>query len=429
MVRRKRKDRPGLGYLLRLEWSPEVVVAYFVGWVVGYVGRLWSVTLARWFRASAGKRPKAGRFPPNTPPALSTGPHPPYPTRYDKGHTRDGQHPPPPSNATDKRRDIPTHPPQPKSPRWNATPGPNSASPVPLVAASSPQRGPRQPTDPGPTPATELPELEPDPGTQLSQSRAPRRRLVTPAGTAPTHRSRTNPGHRTDRAGTRPRDPTQPVPCPSSPPRHPSGDGANPPIPDQPRPPNGPSWNPTPGPNSASPVPLVAACPPRRGRRQPTDPGPTPATERTELEPDPGTQPSQPRAPRRRLVTPAGTAPTHRSRTNPGHRTDRAGTRPRDPTQPVPCPSSPPVAPVGTAPTPRSRTNPGHRTDRAGTRPRDPIQPAPCPSSPPRHPSGDRANPPIPDQPGHRTARTGTPRRDPTQQPPELPPWHRYPAR
>src|SRR6266536_2675217 len=39
------KDPPGLGYLLRLEWSPEVVVAYFVGWVVGYVGRLWSVTL------------------------------------------------------------------------------------------------------------------------------------------------------------------------------------------------------------------------------------------------------------------------------------------------------------------------------------------------------------------------------------------------
>src|SRR6266545_4041079 len=219
MVRRKRKDRPGLGYLLRLEWSPEVVVAYFVGWVVGYVGRLWSVTLARWFRASAGKRPKAGRFPPNTPPALSTGPHPPYPTRYDKGHTRDGQHPPPHSNATDKRRDIPTYP-----------------------------------------PPAEIPEVERNPGTQLSQSRAPRRCLVTPAGTAPTHRSRTNSGHRTDRAGTRRRDPTQPVPCPSSPPRHPSGGRANPPIPDQPRPPNGPSWNPTPGPNSASPVPLVAAC-------------------------------------------------------------------------------------------------------------------------------------------------------------------------
>src|SRR6266540_2021443 len=32
------------------------------------------------FRASAGKRPKAGRFPPSTPPALSAGPHPPYPT-------------------------------------------------------------------------------------------------------------------------------------------------------------------------------------------------------------------------------------------------------------------------------------------------------------------------------------------------------------
>src|SRR6266545_5835111 len=84
MVRRKRKDPPGLGYLLRLEWSPEVVVAYLLGWVVGYVGRLWSVTLAGWFRASAGKRPKAGHFPPNTPPALYSGPHPPYPTRSDK---------------------------------------------------------------------------------------------------------------------------------------------------------------------------------------------------------------------------------------------------------------------------------------------------------------------------------------------------------
>src|SRR6266511_3618472 len=72
------------------------------------------------------------------------------------------------------------------------------------------------------------------------------------------------------------------------------------------------------------------------------------------------------------------------------------------------------------------RTHPS-RNPRGGTRPRDPIQPVPCPSSPPRHPSGDRANPPIPDQPGHRTARAGTPRRDPTQQPPELPPVRRIP--
>src|SRR6266542_3619254 len=158
----------------------------------------------------------------------------------------------------------------------------------PVPRPSSPPRHPSgdgQPTDPGPTPATERTELEPDPGTQPSQPRAPRRCLVTPAGTAPTHRSRTNPGHRTDRAGTRPRDPTQPAPRPSSPPRHPSGDRANPPIPDQPRQPNGPSWKPTPGPDPASPAPLVAASSPQRGPRQPTDPGPTPATERTELEP------------------------------------------------------------------------------------------------------------------------------------------------
>ncbi len=127
----------------------------------------------------------------------------------------------------------------------------------------------------------------------------------------------------------------------------------------------------------------------------------------------------------RRTATPPTKGETS-PRTHPS-RNPRGGTQPRDPTQPVPCPSSPPVAPAGTAPTHRSRTNPGHRTDRAGTRPRDPIQPVPCPSSPPRHPSGDRANPPIPDQPGHRTARAGTPRRDPTQQPPELPPVRRIP--
>src|SRR6266511_6081621 len=35
MVRCKRKDPPGLGYLLLLEWSPEVVVAYLLGWWLG----------------------------------------------------------------------------------------------------------------------------------------------------------------------------------------------------------------------------------------------------------------------------------------------------------------------------------------------------------------------------------------------------------
>src|SRR6266508_6000471 len=149
MVRRKRKDRPGPGYLLRLEWSPEVVVAYFVGWVVGYVGRLWSVTLARWFRASAGKRPKAGHFPTRTPPALYPGPHPPYPTRYDKGHPRRS----------------------------------------PTAARQRHRRKARPPT----YPPGEGPELERNPGAQLSHPPIPRRRLVSQAGTVPTHRSRTNP--------------------------------------------------------------------------------------------------------------------------------------------------------------------------------------------------------------------------------------------
>src|SRR6266540_7174500 len=148
-----------------------------------------------------------------------------------------------------------------------------------------------------------LPHFRPD----LTRRTRPGTTKATPA-TVNTHRRtatpptkgetspRTHPS-RNPRGGTQPRDPTQPVPRPSSPPRHPSGDRANPPIPDQLRPPNGPSWNPTPGPNPASPVPLVAASSPQRGRRQPTDPGPTPATDRTEPKPDPGTQSSQSRAP------------------------------------------------------------------------------------------------------------------------------------
>src|SRR6266508_1994197 len=141
-----------------------------------------------------------------------------------------------------------------------------------------------------------LPHFRPD----LTRRTRPGTTKATPA-TVNTHRRtatpptkgetspRTHPS-RNPRGGTRPRDPIQPVPRPSSPPRHPSGDRANPPIPDQPRPPNGPSGNPTPGPNSAAPVPLVAASSPQRGPRQPTDPGPTPATERPEREPHAGTQ-------------------------------------------------------------------------------------------------------------------------------------------
>src|SRR6266542_2303318 len=171
MVRRKRKDRPGLGYLLRLEWSPEVVVAYFVGWVVGYVGRLWSVTLAPGFRASAGKRPKAGRFPTRTPPALYPGPHPPYPTRYDKGHTRGG-HPPPYGNATDETRDLPTHPTR-RKPKLERNPGAQPANLPALVAASSPKPG-----------SASNPPIPDQPGRQTGRA-GTRRRGPTPANLPP----------------------------------------------------------------------------------------------------------------------------------------------------------------------------------------------------------------------------------------------------
>src|SRR6266511_433191 len=216
MVRRKRKDRPGLGYLLRLEWSPEVVVAYFVGWVVGYVGRLWSVTLARWFRASAGKPPKAGRFPTRTPPALYPGPHPPYPTRYDKGHTRGG-HPPPYGNATDETRDLPTHPTR-RKPKLERNPGAQPANPHP----SSP---PRRQTNPAAT---------------RRRGPHPANPPALVAASSPKPGSASNPpipdqsGRQTDRAGTRRRGPN-PANLPALvAARHPSRDPYHLPLQDQP---------------------------------------------------------------------------------------------------------------------------------------------------------------------------------------------------
>jgi hypothetical protein len=64
-----------------LEWSPFVGGCEWLGGVVGSVGRLWSVTLAGWLRASVGKPPRAGGFPPNTPSRTWSGPHQPYPDR------------------------------------------------------------------------------------------------------------------------------------------------------------------------------------------------------------------------------------------------------------------------------------------------------------------------------------------------------------
>ena len=141
-----KRDRPGAGSTA-VEWSPEVVVAYLLGWVVGYVGRLWSVTLARWFRASAGKRPKAGHFPPGTPPAL-------YPDLTRR--TRPGATKATPatvthrlySTVTDETRDIPTYSPQARPQSWSPTPETQTHPRRRLVS----QPGNRtQATDPGPT--------------------------------------------------------------------------------------------------------------------------------------------------------------------------------------------------------------------------------------------------------------------------------------
>src|SRR6266540_5995697 len=102
MSRCKRKDRPGLGYLLLLGWSPEVVVAYLLGWVVGYVGRLWSVTLAIGSGRPAAALPADSALARLTGRELATdNPYrtpsrtrPASPAREHRGHTRRG-HPPP----------------------------------------------------------------------------------------------------------------------------------------------------------------------------------------------------------------------------------------------------------------------------------------------------------------------------------------------
>src|SRR6266545_6215939 len=143
------KGPPGAGLFALLEWSPEVVVAYLLEWVVGYVGRLWSVTLARWFRASAGKRPKAGHFPTRTPPALYPGPHPPYPTRSDKGHPRRS---PTAARQRHRRKARPPHIPARRGPRAGTEPrDPTQPTSPPSSPPRHPSREPYQPTDPGPT--------------------------------------------------------------------------------------------------------------------------------------------------------------------------------------------------------------------------------------------------------------------------------------
>src|SRR6266542_4364648 len=188
-----------------------------MGWVGGWVRRTPVVGhLGRVVPGVRRKAPKSGalsteypsrtfdRTSPAVPDPVRQRPHPrrSTPTAAQQRHRQKARHPhaPTPAEIPEVERNPGTQLSQSRAPRRRL----------------SPQRPRRQHTAPRPTPPTEQTELEPDPGTQLSQSRAPRRRLVTPAGTAPTHRSRTNPGHRTDRAGTRPPEPPTPEPWPPS---------------------------------------------------------------------------------------------------------------------------------------------------------------------------------------------------------------------
>src|SRR6266540_3429716 len=148
MARRKRKGRPGLGYLLcwngRLRWWLRI---YLSGWL----GTSDACGRSPW-HAGSGRPPesaqKRGTFQrehlPHFTPDLTrrTRPGPTKATR--------GGHPPPHGNATDERRDLPRTR-QARAPSWNVTPGHNSATLPSLVAASSPRPEPYQPTDPGPT--------------------------------------------------------------------------------------------------------------------------------------------------------------------------------------------------------------------------------------------------------------------------------------
>src|SRR6266511_3245766 len=159
MARRKRKNRPELGYLLcwngRLRWWLRI---YLGGWLGTSDACGWSPWQGGSGRPpeSAQKRGTFHRIPlPLFTPDLTRRTRP-GPT---KGHTHGG-HPPPYGNATDERQDLHV-PARAKAPSWNATPRPNPANIPTPVAARHPSREPHL-----------------------------------------THRSRTNPGHRTDRAGT-----------------------------------------------------------------------------------------------------------------------------------------------------------------------------------------------------------------------------------
>jgi len=51
-----------------------------LGWVVGYLGRLWPVTLVRLFPGVRRKAPKSGALSTEDPSRTLPGPHQPYPT-------------------------------------------------------------------------------------------------------------------------------------------------------------------------------------------------------------------------------------------------------------------------------------------------------------------------------------------------------------
>src|SRR6266545_3807046 len=143
------KGPPGAGLFVSVE---KVTTMWWLRiYLGGWLGTSDACGRSPWHRGS-GRPPesaqKRGAFHREPLPHLP-GPHPPYPTRYDKGHPRRS----------------------------------------PTAARQRHRRKARPPT----YPPGEGPELERNPGAQLSHPPIPRRRLVSQAGTVPTHRSRTNP--------------------------------------------------------------------------------------------------------------------------------------------------------------------------------------------------------------------------------------------
>src|SRR6266540_3526481 len=199
MARRKRKDRPGLGYLLcwngRLRWWLRI---YLGGWL----GTSDACGRSPWHRGSgrpAAALPADSALARLTGRGLATGnpyripsrTRPASPARSDKGHTRRGH--PPPVQQPHRRNARHPSPTNQARPELERNPGTQPVTRPTLVAASVAQAGTAPTRRSRTNPAAKQTELEPDAGAQpatpypSSPLRHPQR------GTAPTHRSRTNP--------------------------------------------------------------------------------------------------------------------------------------------------------------------------------------------------------------------------------------------